>query len=190
MNRYLKSCADRRQSISLLAAGVLPQTEQAGLEDHLAVCADCRRHYEELKALTGSLADAAGAFADLQLAPAAQSRWTRAIRAASRPQTAPAGARLGWWREVVWPWRRAWTTLAAAWVVILAGNVSLHPPSPLVARISPARSQEMVTSFRDQRTILADLLADRSAPPAAPDADRPKSILPRPRTENVRMLTA
>jgi anti-sigma factor RsiW len=170
MNRYLKSCADRRQSISLLAAGVLPQTEQAGLEDHLAVCADCRRHYEELKALTGSLADAAGAFADLQLAPAAQSRWTRAIRAASRPQTAPAGARLGWWREVVWPWRRAWTTLAA--------------------RISPARSQEMVTSFRDQRTILADLLADRSAPPAAPDADRPKSILPRPRTENVRMLTA
>jgi hypothetical protein len=194
MNRFLNSCAERRQSLSLLAAGVLPQTEQAGLEAHLASCANCRRHYEELKALTGSLAAAAGAFADLQPAAAAQSRWTRGIRAASQPQTGrpeiSVGACRAWWREVIWPWRRGWVALAAAWVMILAGNVSLHSPSPMAARISPSRSQEMVTSFRDQRKLLAELLADHSPQPAAPDADRPKSISPRPRTEHVRMLTA
>jgi hypothetical protein len=37
-------------------------------------------------------------------------------------------------------------------------------------------------AFKDRQIILAELLADHSAPP---EADRPKLFLPKPRTENM-----
>jgi len=83
------------------------------------------------------------------------------------------------WRELVWPCRRIWTGLAAVWILILAANVSLHEHSPAIARSGP--SSEMMTTLKDQQTVLAELLGDHAVPP---DADRPKIFSPKPRTEN------
>ena len=90
------------------------------------------------------------------------------------------------WREVFWPWRRVWAGLAAVWLVILAGNLSLREPSPAITARSAAPSQEAIDWFRDQQKILAELLADHSAPR---DAERQKLLSPKPRTERFEVIT-
>ena len=49
MKRFFDRCGRYRQSICLLASGALPKSERAGIETHLAVCADCRNYYDEIK---------------------------------------------------------------------------------------------------------------------------------------------
>jgi hypothetical protein len=86
---------------------------------------------------------------------------------------------------VFWPWRRVWAGVAAAWLVILAGNLLLPDPSPAITAKSAAPSQEAIASFRDQQKILAELLPEHSAPR---DAERQKIFSPKPRTERFKVV--
>ncbi|MGO9478040.1 MAG: hypothetical protein ACLQAH_02295 [Limisphaerales bacterium] len=86
--------------------------------------------------------------------------------------------------ELIWPCRRIWTGLAAAWILILAANVSLREQSPALLKSGP--SAEMMMTLKDQQKILAELLTDHSLPR---DADRQKIFLPKPRTEGMEVLT-
>lgn len=190
MNSLFSPCRNYRQSLALLASGVLPEAERDELESHLAACADCRKYFAEIKTVTGPLAKWAKDYSQIEPDQAARNRWTRAIQAASRTQPVrrhtPATAFREWAQDVIWPYRRVWAGLAAAWVMILAGNLSLHDhPQTFTAKAS-APSQEMIMAFKDRQDILAELLADHSAPR---EAQRPKSLLPKPRTENVRIMT-
>jgi len=190
MKSLFDPCRGYRQSISLLAGGVLPEPERDEIKNHLAACADCRKYYAEIKAVTTPLANWVGDFAHLQPNQAARNRWASAIQAAGRTEPvcrpSPAMAVREWWREVIWPYRRIWGGLAAVWVVILAGNLSLRDHSQTLAVKSSPSSQEMIMAFNDRQKILAELLADHSGPR---DAERQKLFLPKPRTERVTILT-
>ena len=76
--------------------------------------------------------------------------------------------------------RRIWAGLAVVWLVILAGNISLREPSPAITAKSTVPSPEAIASFKDQQKLLAELLADHSAPR---DSERQKFFSPKPRTE-------
>lgn len=188
MKRFFDPCRHHRQNIALLAAGALPDAEKDQIESHLAGCADCRKYFEEIKAVTAPLANWADDFAQLQPSQSVQTRWSKAIRDADRPaairQPEPAIVFRGWWHDVIWPHRRIWTGLAAVWVMILAGNFSLQGHGHVLA--AKSASQAMTASFTDQQRILAELLAGRFGPR---EAEPQKMFSPGPRTETLMTMT-
>jgi hypothetical protein len=103
-----------------------------------------------------------------------------------RSQTAATRILQTFWRELIFPCRRIWTGLAAAWILILIVNVSQRDGSQLMMAKS-APTAEMMMTFRDQQKLLNELLADRSPPM---DAGRPRIFSPKPRTETTELLTA
>ena len=85
------------------------------------------------------------------------------------------------WRELILPSRRAWTGIAAAWMMILAINFALRDPAPAGKVMVPAPA---MMSFQEQQRLVNQLLADRSL---SHDADRPKPAEPRPRSKRFTM---
>ena len=83
------------------------------------------------------------------------------------------------WRELVMPSRWTWGTLAAAWILIFAVNLSQRDSAPAgTARLST----RAMMSFQEQQKLLNELLADRSL---SGDADLPKTSGPRPHSGRV-----
>lgn len=188
MKRFFNLCGRYHRSLSLLASGVLPEPEKEQVEIHLAACADCRKYYEEIRAVAVPLANWAQDISHLQPRPDVQIRWTKAVEAAGRREPVRrltlAMAFCEWWRGVIWPHRRVWAGLAAVWVMILAGNLSL--PGPVRTLAGNSSPQEMVTAFKDQQKILAELMAGHSDPS---EAEPQKFFSPKPRTEGAMVLT-
>ena len=189
MKQFFDPCGSYRQDLCLLASGALSEREKIQAQDHLQNCASCRRYFEEIKTVTVPLANWAENLPQIQPSESARASWTKVIRAAGRPEPvrrlAPAVAFLHWWQDVIWPWRRVWAGVAAVWLVILAGNLSLREPSSAITAKSAAPSQEAIASFRDQQKILAELLAGDSAPRYA---ERQKIFSPKPRTERFKVV--
>lgn len=192
MKRFLDPCRSRRQSLALLAAGVLPEPEREQVENHLTTCARCRSHFTELKAAAGPLAQWVDGAVQIEPSAAAKERWAKAIRLAARPNMVRPVAQAfgfgGWWREVVWSSRGIWAGLAAVWILILAGHLSLREHPRMLAGKAPPSSREIMMAFREQQSILAELLADHSHVSGG-DAERPKFV-PKPRTQNVEVSAA
>ena len=86
------------------------------------------------------------------------------------------------WRELIFPSRRTWAGIAAAWALILVVNFSLRDPGQGGA--AKVTAPEMM-SFQEQQKLENELLADRFVPV---DFDRPKTFTPRPRSERVAVL--
>jgi hypothetical protein len=99
--------------------------------------------------------------------PPVAARPSRAARLANLP--------LLFWYELIFPCRRAWVGLAAAWLLIGAANVTLRGHSPTVmASVSPAPPPLM--TWRQQERVLSELMGWGGMP-----ADRPpKSFSPQP----------
>jgi anti-sigma factor RsiW len=188
VKRFFKSCGRYRRNLCLLAGGALSGPEKAAMENHLAACADCRKYFDELQAVTAPLRSWEENFSRIQPNPTIQRQWARAVQTVSRPgpvrRLTPARALLDWWQEVIWSSRRVWVGLAAVWIVLLVVNLSGREQSPAIAKSGP--STAMIMALRDQQRILAELLPDNFVPP---DTDRPKFFLPKPRTERMKMLT-
>jgi hypothetical protein len=184
MKRFFDSCRRHRQNISLLAAGVLSAGEEDRMRKHLAACADCRRYFGEIKTVTGPMANWAESLPQIRPSASAQRRWTQAIKTAGPPYAirrfSPVASFCDWAHDVFWPARRVWAGLAAVWLLILAGNLSLREPPPASSATSASSSREAIASFRDQQKILAELLPDLSAPR---ETTQQKPFLPKPRTE-------
>jgi hypothetical protein len=89
------------------------------------------------------------------------------------------------WRELILPSRRVWAGLAAVWLLIFIVNVSQRDTVSSVTG-KPVSSAPVMMSWQVQQRWMNELLTDRSAPP---DADRPRNVTPRPRTENFGMTT-
>ncbi len=89
------------------------------------------------------------------------------------------------WLELIWPSRRIWTGLAAAWVLIFIVNFSQRDNVSSVTG-KPVQSGEMIMSLQAQQRWMNELFADRSA---SPDADRPRNVAPGPRTEIIPAAT-
>jgi hypothetical protein len=191
MKWTFNACERHRQNLALLAAGALANEEAGDVRYHLAGCADCRRYFEEIRAVSVQLAECEKNLEEIEPSAAAQNRWRRMVEAAGRPQPQsemnPGTGFRGWWLEVVWPSRRIWAGLAAVWVLVLAGNLSLHDCSRAVVAHSTSSQMEMVTAFKDKERVLAELLGDRAA---AHEAVRQNPLQPRPRTQRPAIFTA
>ena len=94
---------------------------------------------------------------------------------AERPLFVRAALRV--WHELIWPCRRIWAGLAAAWAAILGVNTSLSDPVR-VAAANPPPSPQMLLVLREQRRVLTELIQTTATEPAEP----PRPGL-RPRTE-------
>jgi len=87
------------------------------------------------------------------------------------------------WRELIFPSRRIWASLAAVWILILAVNFAQRDHSPVVmAKTAP--TQEMILSFRQQEKLLGELIGQSEPRIAEP----PKIFLPAPRSERIKIV--
>jgi hypothetical protein len=80
---------------------------------------------------------------------------------------------------LLWPNPQAWAGLAAVWILILAVDFSMRDKSPVTAEKSAPPSPEVIVELKQQQRLLAELLGPRDTG----DADRSKSLGPRPRSE-------
>jgi hypothetical protein len=92
----------------------------------------------------------------------------------------------GWLEKALWPSPAAWAGLAVIWILIFAVDFSIRDKTPVVAGKSLPPSPEMIAQLRQQQRLLAELMGPRDIR----DADRSKSLAPRPRSECVKFLTA
>jgi hypothetical protein len=88
------------------------------------------------------------------------------------------------WRELIFPSRRIWASLATIWIVIFIFNFSQRDQTELMAKKS-SPSPEMILAFRQQEKLLAELMG----PDELRAAESPKTFLPRPRSECLEVLT-
>ncbi len=83
------------------------------------------------------------------------------------------------WRELIFPSRRIWAGLAAAWILIFIVNFSQRDPERLMARKLPRPSPEAIQAWRQQQRLLAELIGPSEMRAAQPQ----KPLVPRPSTE-------
>ena len=181
MKWFLNPCRRHRESLCLLASGLLPETDRARIENHLAQCAECRNYYDEIRAVTAPLAGWEKHFAHIEPGIEVQKCLAKATGRAGKPGSirppTPGIVLIECWRQLIWPSRRIWAGLAAVWVLLLAANVSLHGgPQTAVAKSVP--TAEMISSFRQQERILAELIGQNELRATA----APKSFSPQPRS--------
>jgi hypothetical protein len=188
VKRFFKQCGRYRQDLCLLAGNALPEPEKAAIENHLAACADCRKYYDELKAVTVPLRNWEENFNNIQVDQTVQRRWVRAVQAAGGPEPVcrltPVMAILDWWQDVIWSSHRIWAGLTAVWVVLLAVNLSGRDHSQNLTRKSSPPLPEMIMTFRQQESLLTELIG----PVETHVAEPAKPFLPKPRTERVEIL--
>lgn len=103
-------------------------------------------------------------------------------RAGAQPKPGPSVAWMArqFWREALWPWRRVWTGVAGAWVVIIGLNLTAGGSSGKPAQASVWSNVQVLIAVRDQRLLLAQLLAPAAPPVTAPAAP---AALPGKRSE-------
>jgi anti-sigma factor RsiW len=183
MKRVFDRCGCYRRSLCLLAGGALPKSERAGIETHLAVCADCRDYYDEIKQVAVPLASWEKCFAHIEPDVALQRRWAKAVQTAGEPKPVrpPALALRTAWRELIWPCRRTWAGLAAAWLGIAVFNLSHSGPREIVTAKSTMPPGEMRLVWQEQRSVLAEIIGpglsrSPAEPPRRPN-NQPRSQL-------------
>ena len=86
------------------------------------------------------------------------------------------------WQELILPSRRTWSGLAAVWLLIIAVNVAERDRS----HAGTSSAAPAIMSFKEQQKILNELIANRTP---VSEADRPKTIVPQPRTELLQWQT-
>jgi hypothetical protein len=96
-----------------------------------------------------------------------------------RSQTAATMILQTFWRELIFPSRRIWAGLAAAWILIFVFNISQRDPAELLARKSPPPAPQMILTFRQQERLLTELIGPNEVQSGAPT----KPFLPQPRSE-------
>jgi hypothetical protein len=85
---------------------------------------------------------------------------------------------------LLWPHPKAWAGLAAVWVFILFLNFSTRDQTPVTAQKVSPPSPEGVAELKKQRRLFAELIGT----PPSQDADRPKNFVPRPRSEQLKLM--
>jgi hypothetical protein len=83
-------------------------------------------------------------------------------------------------RAYLWPHPIAWAALGACWVVILAVNLSLHEPAPVMAKKSMPVAPDTLAELKREQLLLAEVAGVSETP----DVDRAKKDALQPRTEN------
>jgi len=167
------NCGHYRESLCLLASGILAGGEIADIENHLATCTDCRKYYDQLRNVVAPLAGLEKAFSHIEPNQAVQARWDADFQRAIHP-VGPHSLRhivsfLDWFRDMIWPCRRVWIGFAGVWLVIFVVNLSsMRGFDKLTAGSSLRVSTDIVQAFVKNEDSLAGELKPR--PSAKPDA--------------------
>jgi hypothetical protein len=74
--------------------------------------------------------------------------------------------------------------LAAVWAVILGMNLTTRDASQMLAKQAAPVSPQVFMAFQEQERLLSELIGPRETPVA----ERPKPVVPRPRSERQREL--
>jgi anti-sigma factor RsiW len=183
MKRFSNRCQPWRESICLLAGNALSSAEQAEVQRHLAACPECLRYYQEIKSVTAPLANWEKNFSGVQPDQTLQTRWRKAVLAATDHRPAPrfsfrTALRMSW-RELIRPSRHAWAAMAALWIVMAGINAT---QSGAQRNVSSARSSTTSTTlqvFEEQRRVLAELIPPIVSQPIEP----PRREYPHPRSQ-------
>jgi len=96
----------------------------------------------------------------------------------ARCQPLPLRALVTLWRELVWPSRRVWGGIAAAWILMLAVNEAIHDGGPSRQAQASPPTTELLQAAQAQRRMLAEL----TDPGFARTLDRPRIERPRPQS--------
>ena len=173
-------CSHWRQVIRTRIVEGLAREEATRVETHLAVCAECRRYDQELRATTAGLRW----LADLpaEPSPGFRARWTQAVADAARPrgcrETTP--ALLDWCRALLLRNFRPALGVASLWALTLLFRLSA-PDVPSASITTTARSPvEIARALEAGERLVAshprrsDLLppAPRPAEPPQPRSQR------------------
>jgi anti-sigma factor RsiW len=177
MKGLWNQCGQYRESIRLLVAGALGDSESGEVMAHMAGCAHCRKYYDEMKTVVAPLANWEKEFAQIEPEQAVQRRWAKAIQAAGKPGRSDASAAntfQKWWREWILPHRHAWGGMAVLWLVMGATHFGLPGDNhaEMTAHVAPASA--MVQAIEEQRQLLAELIPHTHSEPAEPPRRQPE----------------
>jgi len=184
MKSFLNQCGRWQESIGLLASGALAGLEKAAVENHLADCPRCRKYFAEMAKVAAPLANWERNLAHIAPSRTAQARWANAIHRAAETKPASASeSKISFrllWRELIWPCRRTWAGLAAAWLAILVFNHSQTESSHVVIARFTTPTSEMRLALQERRQVLAEIIGPSLSPsPIEP----PRSRNPQPRSD-------
>jgi len=186
MTRRFHPCRKYRESLCAVMSGDISPEDHAALEDHLEVCAECRKYRNEIGGVTALLSAGGELFRDVDPSESTRSRWARDFQKAVEP--ANHSRRLwprpkvlcrflDWCRDMVWPSRRIWAGMAAIWLVILGLNLSQRTKEQ--AQGSNGPSPEMIRAF----LALEGFLPGSTPSADAHEAEPARQRSPRPRSE-------
>jgi hypothetical protein len=106
----------------------------------------------------------------------------QASPAAERSRPALIRAALIAWRELIQPFRYAWTGMAALWMVFWVVNARLEiTDSPTRSAIVTSAATDRIRLFEEQRQVLVELTGRIDLSPVEP----PQESRPKPRSERM-----
>ena len=185
MKWLLNRCERHRESICLLASGVLPEPERREVENHLAACDGCREYYDEIKLVALPLANWEKNFAHIEPDQTLRARWAKAVQAAGEPKLnrpfSPRPAFSARCREILYPLRWHLAGMSAVWLVVALLNAEPSPaPAVVMSREKDSPSaRQLLMALRENRRQLLELIE----PPVTEPAPPPRAPVPPPRTE-------
>jgi anti-sigma factor RsiW len=185
MNWFLNRCERHRESICLLASGVLPEPERREVENHLAACAGCRKYYNEIKLVALPLANWEKNFAHIEPDQTLRARWAKAVQGAGEPKPdrpfSPRPAFSARGREILYPLRWHLAGMSTAWLVVALLNAEPSPaPAVVMSREKDSPSaRQLLMALRENRRQLLELIEAPVTEPAPP----PRAPVPPPRSE-------
>ena len=103
------------------------------------------------------------------------------LRAQKMPWPSSLVSRLS---TILWPHPVAWAGLAAIWIFVFAVDFSTRDRAPAVEAKFSSPPAEVIVEVRQQQRLLAELIGPRDVR----EADRSRSLAPRPRSEFVEHL--
>jgi anti-sigma factor RsiW len=141
-------CSRHEQDLSLLAAGMLSETDRPALEAHLAKCPACRSRLAATRRLTARLATVSKSLPQATPSPSLRHRWRRAVLGEHQaaPKRSPALL------PFQLPWglpggRLAWGSAAACWMLILFLRVTAPSEARPAIPLAPVSWREVVLAL-------------------------------------------
>jgi hypothetical protein len=86
--------------------------------------------------------------------------------------------------SVLWPHPTAWAGLAAVWICVFALNFAIREKAPVTSEKAAPPSPAVIAQLMKQQRLYAELMG----PAETRDAERPKSMPNRPRTQRAEFL--
>ncbi len=170
-------CSRWREAIRAWAAEGVAAEESPRLQGHLALCADCRRYAEELRAAAAGLRWLADRPAEPS--PGFRARWTRAVEAAAEPAGVgeTAAALADWLREMFLRNRRPALGFACLWGLTLLFRLSAPDVATNPQPATAPSLFEVVRALKTTEQLMAGELGLQLRAPAS--SRNPESVAPR-----------